>query len=177
MRVFTLSAVLTASLLAIGAVPALAQVGTTSLGSTFRIDLMVQPSAMHRSVAVALEDARAAMDAKKWPEAAMALQQAQAGASNTSDKLRVYQLLATIDMALGDGEDAAIAAETAAELPNIPPEERQDIYANAAAMAFNAGHGDKAVKYARALQALAPTDSDSRHIIASILAAQSTAAK
>jgi len=109
--------------------------------------------------------------AKNFPEALKALQEAQKGATSDYDKLKLNQFMTVVAINLGDEAGAAAAAEAAADLPeaSIPPEDKQEVYRNAAALALNAKRNDKAIGYARQLIALGANDARSQQIISTAM--------
>jgi tetratricopeptide (TPR) repeat protein len=112
------------------------------------------------SVARPLTTAQTAIGQNKLPEALTAAKEALAAAKTDYEKMKSNQFIATILVKSNDMAGAAAAAEAAADAPEaaIPAEDKQTIYYTATALALNARHNDKVLKYAKALQATNPTD-------------------
>jgi len=104
--------------------------------------------------------------AKKFPEALAALKDVTP--ITDYDKLMVSRFTVVVAANLGDEATAATAAAMAADLPeeSIPVEERAEVYRNAASLALNTKQTDKALAYARKLDAVNPTDANSKQVIA-----------
>jgi tetratricopeptide (TPR) repeat protein len=104
--------------------------------------------------------------AKKFPEALAALKEVTP--TTDYDKLMVSRFTVVVAANLGDEATAATAAAMAADLPedSIPVEERAEVYRNAASLALNTKQTDKALAYARKLDAVNPTDANSKQVIA-----------
>ncbi len=119
------------------------------------------------AVAKPLNDAIAAMGAKKLPEALAAGKTALTQAKTDYEKMKVNQVLTAINANLGDEAAATVAAEAAADTPpdSIPAEDKPQIYFNATALALNAKQNDKAFTYAKLLQALNPTEARMQDVI------------
>jgi len=120
-------------------------------------------SAVQRS----LSNAQAQMAAKKWPDALAAAKEGLANSKTDYEKLTSNRILTSIDINMGDEAGAAAAAEAAADTPaaSIPAEDKLAVYYTGAALALNAKHNDKAIVYAKALQALNPADPRMQDVI------------
>ncbi|MBV9548973.1 MAG: hypothetical protein JO256_04795, partial [Alphaproteobacteria bacterium] len=118
-----------------------------------------------------LAAAQAAQQAKKIPEALAAAKEGLAAAKTDYEKLTANQILTSISLAAGDEAGAVAAAEAAADTPDasIPAEYKQSIYYAGAALALNAKHYEKAVTYAKALQAMGANDARSQDVIGRVL--------
>ena len=114
---------------------------------------------------------------KKFPEAMTALKDAQTAAVTDYDKLKVAQFTTVVAMNVNDEAAATAAAEAAGDLPeaSIPAEDKLDVYRNAAALALNAKHNEKAVVYARQLIALNANDARTQQIISTAMYAAAPA--
>jgi tetratricopeptide (TPR) repeat protein len=123
------------------------------------------------AVAKPLTVAQTAMAAKKWPEALAATKDAMAEAKTDYEKMKVNQFQTSILNNTGDVAGATAAAEAAADTPAdaIPADEKAQIYYIGTALALNAKHADKAVTYAKELQALNPPDPRMQDVIGKAL--------
>jgi len=117
--------------------------------------------------------AQKAMQEKKWPDALTAAKEALGVATTPYEKMKVNQFLTVIYSNTGDGAAADAAAEAAADTPadQIPTEDKQQIYYAGAALAFNNKHTEKAVAYAKELQALGTIDARTQGVVNQILSA------
>jgi hypothetical protein len=107
-----------------------------------------------------LNTAIAAINAKKWPDALTAAKEAQGLAKTDYEKMKVNQFMTLILVNSGDIPGATAAAEAAADTaPDvIPAEDKLQVYRNGATLALNAKHADKALAYAKQLEALNSPD-------------------
>lgn len=104
-----------------------------------------------------LMEAQKAANAKDFPTALKAVQDAQAISDLSNyDKLKINQFLTFIEVSMGDQAAADAAAEAAADLPDIPDTDKPEIMRNAMVLAINSQHYDKALKYAKEVQAMTP---------------------
>ena len=112
------------------------------------------------AVGRALGNVQKLVGTKNFPEAMKGLKEAQIVATTDYDKLKINQFLTVVSINMADEAGAAAAAEAAADLPDasIPDEDKKDVYTNAAALALNAKHNDKAIVYVRKMIALNLTD-------------------
>jgi hypothetical protein len=117
------------------------------------------------AVARHLMDAAEHMEAGRPSQALDAVRDARTKATRLYDRIKAYQFLTLIHLHLKDEEAAAAAAEAVADIAALPEAEKKSIYTNAALLALNVRHYDKALRYARAMQALGMDDAASRVII------------
>jgi hypothetical protein len=119
------------------------------------------------AVGRALGNVQKLVGTKNFPEAMKGLKEAQIVATTDYDKLKINQFLTVVSINMADEAGAAAAAEAAADLPDasIPDEDKKDVYTNAAALALNAKHNDKAIVYVRKMIALNLTDARAQQII------------
>jgi hypothetical protein len=115
-----------------------------------------------RDVGKNLQDAQKADQAKDYKTALEAIQKAQAVSDRTPyDDYMINQFLLQTDVGLNDMQGADTAAEALAAYPDIPDAQKSATYHNALGLALNFKHYDKAMIYAKALQAM-PTPPDAR---------------
>lgn len=116
--------------------------------------------ALNSSVAKALTTAQTDIGANKFPEALVAAKEALAASKTDYEKMKSNQFLTNILAKQGDNAGAAVAAMAAADTPpdSIPAEDKAMVYTNAAVLALNTNHADKAVVYAKQMLALNPND-------------------
>jgi hypothetical protein len=115
-----------------------------------------------REVAKNLQDAQKADQAKDYQAALEAIKKAQAVSDRTPyDDFMINQFLLQTDVGLNDMAGADTAAEALADYPSVPDAQKPAVYDNALALALNAKHYDKALKYAKAVQSL-PTPPNAR---------------
>ena len=107
-----------------------------------------------------LNEVIANINAKKWPDALASANKAKAAAKTDYEKMKVNQFLTIVLLNSNDNAGATAAAEAAADTPaeSIPAEDRMQIYRNGATLALNARHNDKALAYAKELQAVPTAD-------------------
>lgn len=117
------------------------------------------------AVARALRFAQVELNAGNADRALATIQGAQEKASSSYDRLKSYQLLTLVHLHRKDEAAAAAAAEAAADMPALPDAQQKQVYTNAALLALNAGHYDKALRYGQAMQGLGLEDAQSRLII------------
>ncbi len=115
----------------------------------------------------ALAAAQAAQTAKKYPEAVASAKEGLAASKTDYEKLMSNQILTGVSLGAGDEAGATAAAMAAADTPDaaIPAEYKQNVYFAAAGLALNAKQNDKAIIYAKKLQALNPADARSQDVI------------
>jgi len=120
----------------------------------------VPPGSLSSAVARPLTTAQTNITANKLPEALAAAKEALAASKTDYEKMKSNQFLTNILVKQGDNAGATVSAEAAADTPDasIPTEDKQLVYYTATALALNARHNDKALKYGKALQATNPTD-------------------
>jgi hypothetical protein len=118
------------------------------------------PGTLSSAVARPLTTAQSDITANKLPEALTAAKEALAASKTDYEKMKSNQFIANILVKSNDMAGAAAAAEAAADTPDaaIPAEDKQQIYYIATALALNARHNDKVLKYAKGLQSTNPTD-------------------
>lgn len=123
------------------------------------------------AVAGPLTKSSAASNANNWAEALTNAKAAQAVAKTDYEKMKVNQFLTRILNSTGDTAGATAAAEAAADTPadSIPAEDKLQVYYVGAAMALNAKHADKALVYAKQLQALNPPDPRMQDVVGKAL--------
>lgn len=74
------------------------------------------------------------------------------------DDLMIALIKTTVEIKAGDLAAADAAAEAAADNPAIPDEQKSAVYTNGLVLSLNAQHLDKALVYAKQLEAMNPTD-------------------
>jgi|GEM_PF-787723 len=145
-------------------------VSTGGDGSRFQRPTQAKAQAantLSSEVRNALGTAQDAIAAKKWPDAIAAGKKGLAASKTDYEKFTSNQILANVYISSGDQAGADEPAEAAADVPRdaIPAEYQQSTYYLAAALALNAKHNDKAIVYAKALQAINATDARSQDVI------------
>jgi hypothetical protein len=111
------------------------------------------------------------INAKKWPDALASANKAKAAAKTDYEKMKVNQFLTIVLLNSNDNAGATAAAEAAADTPaeSIPAEDRMQIYRNGTMLALNARHNDKALAYAKELQAVPTTDPAAQAVVQDLL--------
>ena len=135
--------------------------GAAALASSAAHAATKQPP-MTPSVNKALSEAQKDFGKQDYQSALAAIQKAQAVSDPTPyDKLMTNRFLMQIQIALKDLNAADVAAEAAADMDpaDIPDDQKEAVYKPALQLALNSKHYDKALKYAKALEAL-PTPLD-----------------
>ena len=131
------------------------------------------PIKLTPAVLKALQAAQAANNKKDYPAALAAIQQAEAVSNRTPvDNYQIHRFAMSVHIGMQDMPGAATEIETALDAdPSVVPEaEKATMYKTALQLALMQKHNDKALAYARVLQATTPPpDADVQSLIASAL--------
>lgn len=124
---------------------------------------------MSKEVNRALTHAQKYFANKDYQSALQAIEDAQkVGDATPYDKLMTARFMMQVQIALKNFEAADVAAEAAADTdPSvIPDDQKEAVYKPALQLAMNSKHYDKALKYAKALEALKiPLDANFKSLI------------
>ncbi len=136
-------------------------------------DAKPAPIKLSPAVLKALQAAQAANNKKDYPAALAAIQQAEAVSDRTpTDNYQIHRFAMSVHIGMQDMPGAATEIETALDAdPSVVPEaEKATMYKTALQLALMQKHNDKALAYAKVLQASTPPpDADTQSLIASAL--------
>jgi hypothetical protein len=139
----------------------------TALTALLASPAVAAPPKLTPAVNNALAEEQKAETAGDLNAAKAALDKAKAVASRTAiDDYMINRLAINVGIKSKDNVAAAAAAEAAADSPAMPAEDKVQITRLALILATDQKHIDKAVGYAKAMQATNPTDpGDLNHIV------------
>jgi hypothetical protein len=136
-------------------------------------DAKPAPIKLTPAVLKALQAAQTANNKKDYPAALAAIQQAEAVSDRTpTDNYQIHRFAMSVHIGMQDMPGAATEIETALDAdPSVVPEtEKATMYKTALQLALMQKHNDKALAYAKVLQATTPPpDADTQSLIASAL--------
>ncbi len=136
-------------------------------------DAKPAPIKITPAVLKALQAAQVANNKKDYPAAVAAIQQAEAVSDRTAiDNYQIHRFAMSVHIGMQDMPGAATEIETAldADPTVIPDADKATMYKTALQLALMQKHNDKAVAYAKILQATTPPpDADTESLIASAL--------
>jgi hypothetical protein len=136
-------------------------------------DAKPAPIKITPAVLKALQAAQTANNKKDYPAAIAAIQQAEAVPDRTpTDNYQIHRFAMSVHIGMQDMPGAATEIETAldADPTVVPDADKATMYKTALQLALMQKHNDKAVAYAKILQASTPPpDADTESLIASAL--------
>ena len=122
-------------------------------------DAKPAPIKLTPAVLKALQAAQTANNKKDYPAALAAIQQAEAVSDRTpTDNYQIHRFAMSVHIGMQDMPGAATEIETALDAdPSVVPEtEKATMYKTALQLALMQKHNDKALAYAKVLQATTP---------------------
>jgi hypothetical protein len=133
---------------------------TASATALFATTSIVQAAEkISRAVGVPFNDAVKAMQTKDWQTALVKLKEADAAPNkNDFEQYNINKVFGIVYINMNDLTSATPYYLAAADSPAMPPEDKKDIWSGAAQLAGRAKMYDKAVYYAKGIEALGAMD-------------------